>query len=220
MLKKLFDNTKSNSLANRFRRKRLRIFERFISDMAVPVKILDIGGTENFWHQMGYSGNNDYLITIVNIENINITGANINYIRADARDISCIESSKFDVVFSNSVIEHVGGIEDMRKMAEGIRKLNIRYMVQTPNFYFPMEPHFMFPCFQFLPGFVQLFLLMNFNIGWYKKCSNKKEARELIDSIHLLRLNELKELFPGSMIYKERFLGLVKSYIAYGEGCE
>lgn len=215
MLKKLFDNTSSNSFANRFRRNRLKIFEKLISDLPRPVRILDLGGTENFWLQMGYLNANDYQITIVNTEEIAVSAANLRFIQADVRDLSGISPDECDVIFSNSVIEHVGSNEDMRKMAEGIKSLNKRYLIQTPNYYFPVEPHFLFPCFQFLPRWAKLFMVMHFDMGWYSKCSNKEEANKLIGSIHLLRISEVRKLFPDALIYKERFFGLVKSITAY-----
>src|SRR5262245_10971320 len=49
-----------------------------------------------------------------------------------------------DVVFSNSVIEHVGGHWRRERFAEGIRAAAPRYWVQTPYRYFPIEPHFLF----------------------------------------------------------------------------
>ncbi len=215
MLKSLFDNTESNSLANRFRRNRLKIFEKLISDLPRPVRIVDLGGTENYWLQMGYLNKNEFRITIVNTEEIPVSGNNIRFIRADTRNLSNVILENCDVIFSNSVLEHVGGIENKIKMAEGIKKLNKRYFVQTPNYFFPVEPHFLFPCFQFLPRWAKLFLVMNFDMGWYRKCSVKKEAFELIDSIHLLTISEVRKLFPNASIYKERFCGLIKSITAY-----
>lgn len=51
------------------------------------------------------------------------------------------QDNEFDAVFSNSVIEHVGDYEAQRQMANEIMRVGKRYFVQTPNFYFPIEPH-------------------------------------------------------------------------------
>ena len=44
---------------------------------------------------------------------------------------------------------------------------------------------------------------------------DKKTTNEYFFNTNLLRENELVDLFGNSKIYKERFLGLTKSYIFY-----
>ena len=41
---------------------------------------------------------------------------------ADARDLSQFKNNEFDVVFSNSVIEHVGAIKDQEAMMREVRE--------------------------------------------------------------------------------------------------
>jgi len=154
-------------------------------------------------------------ITLANTDEIPVTLSNFKYIKCDARDLSIFGDKEFDIVFSNSVIEHVGSFSDQKKMADEIIRTGIRYFVQTPNYYFPIEPHFMFPLFQFLPKSIKCFLAMNFNLGWFKKCRTKNEALILINSVNLLKKGDILKLFPFSKIFKERYLTFVKSFIIY-----
>ena len=122
----------------------------------------------------------------------------------------------FDIVFSNSVIEHVGGPDDWRRMADEIRRVGKSYFVQTPNRYFPIEPHYMFPFFQFLPLGVKAWLLENFALDWGGRAATHERALQLARGVELLPFREFSAMFPGAAIYRERVLGLTKSFTAYG----
>jgi hypothetical protein len=215
MFKKMLDSTRSESLGNRFRRKRFRIFTDLIKDFQRPVKILDLGGNENFWIQMGTAGNPDFEVLLLNPEITEESYQNIRYLKGDARSF-LYERLDFDVIFSNSAIEHTGGISGSELMAKEILSSGKPYFVQTPNYYFPFEPHFLFPFFQFFPTGLKLVLVRNFNMGWFTKCLNKKEAIELVNSINLLKKKDLRKLFPNSEIHEEKFLGLIKSFSVVG----
>lgn len=215
-LQKYADNTKKDSLVNKWRRRRFAVFYEMINGLPKPVKILDSGGTENFWLQMGID-TNDLDITLLNTEPISTSLKNIHFIKGDARDLSRFRDKEFDVVFSNSVIEHVGRFNEQKKMADEILRTGKQYYVQTPNYYFPVEPHFLFPLFQFLPRGIQRFLVLNFRLGWFEKCKTKMEADEIIESIHLLKENELRKLFPEGKIIKEKLFGLTKSFLVISQ---
>ena len=212
-LRKYADNTRNDSIVNKWRRKRFSVFTQLVKGLPKPVKILDVGGTENFWVQMGFTGNNDALITLLNTKQINTSYINFTYTYGDARDLKAYVDNEFDVVFSNSVIEHVGDFNDQQKMANEIRRVGKKYYLQTPNYYFPIEPHFLFPFFQFLPMEVKVFLTMKFKLGWFEKCITKNEAMELVNSIRLLKRNEIEMLFPDGRILKEKVFGLTKSFM-------
>ncbi|HMQ80505.1 MAG TPA: class I SAM-dependent methyltransferase [Ignavibacteria bacterium] len=215
MFKKLLDNTDSDSLANKFRRKRFRNFLEYTKDVPPPVTILDVGGTFDFWKQMGIIDNSDYFITILNLTDLGPgSSKNLKFIAGNAADLSQFKTASFGVVFSNSVIEHIPLKENRQKMADEIKRVGKKYFVQTPSFYFPFEPHFLFPCFQFMPKSVKMFFLLNFDMGWFKKCQNSAEAQRLLQENSLLKLKELKNHFRGCRIIKEKYFFLTKSYIA------
>lgn len=215
MLKKLFDNTRSTSLANSFRRKRLKLFLELADKYEKPVRVLDVGGTENYWKQMGLLGNPDYELTITNIEgSFDESDQQFRFINADASSLGMFGDKSFDIVFSNSMIEHIPNAAKRQQAAEEIARIGKSYLVQTPAYWIAIEPHFLFPFFQLLPRFLKLLLVRNFNMGWFKKCNSKEEAAELIDSIRLLKKPELSRLFPNSLIHTERVFFMSKSYLA------
>lgn len=214
-LKKSADNTRPDSVSNKFRRNRFRFFLEFINEHPRPVRILDLGGTYNFWEQMGYSNNTEFNITILNSEIPAGNQDSIKFIKGDARDLGLFKNKEFDVVFSNSVIEHVGAYIDQQKMADEVIRTGKKYFIQTPNYFFPFEPHFLFPFFQFLPRIVQIYLLTHSNLGWFARCSTRADAINILNSINLLTINDLTKLFPSGSIYKEKFLFLIKSFVVY-----
>jgi len=125
------------------------------------------------------------------------------------------KDKSFDAVFSNSVIEHVGTFEDQKMMANEVIRVTNFYFIQTPNLYFPIEPHFLVPFFQFFPLSLKVFLVKNFSLGWVEKEKNSENALNTINSIRLLNYKEMNLLFPKSYIFREKFLGLTKSFFAY-----
>ena len=102
-----------------------------------------------------------------------------------------------------------------RSMAAEIRRVGRRYWVQTPNKRFPLEPHFLFPFFQYLPVSVRAQLVHRFDVGWYKRIPDPAAARAEVESIQLLTRRKFAALFPGATIHSEKFGGLTKSFVAY-----
>jgi hypothetical protein len=145
-----------------------------------------------------------------------VSGPPFSSVTGDARAMPEFADAEFDVVFSNSVIEHVGGLEDQRRMAEEIQRVGRRFFVQTPNRRFPIEPHTVFPLFQFLPLAVRVSLVRRFQLGWIPRTPDARAARGRVCSIRLLTRAEVGQLFPGATIHRERVCGLTKSFIACG----
>ncbi len=117
------------------------------------------------------------------------------------------ENGAFAAVFSNSVIEHVPK-EAQPDFAAEIQRVGRRYFVQTPNRWFPIEPHYQLPLIQFLPVSWRKALNRRFTLGW---C-----GRGTWQEINLLDAGDLRRLFPDAVIRRERVLGLTKSLMAVG----
>ncbi len=214
-LRALADNRQPNSLATRYRRERFKIFQGLLEGLPRPLAILDIGGTEQFWESMSLTQGDALSITLLNVTAEPVTLPNVQSIAGDARDLSSYAAGSVDIVFSNSTIEHLGTLADEKRMADEIRRVAKRYFVQTPNRYFPLEPHFLFPFFAILPIRVRAWIATWWRPGWYSRIGRPEAARAEVEAIRLLTLAEVRKLFPDATLHVERCCGLAKSFIAY-----
>jgi len=133
----------------------------------------------------------------------------------DATDLSGFPDQSVDIVFSNSVIEHLFDREHQQRMANEVVRVGRDYWLQTPNWWFPMEPHFQVPLWQFLPRSLRVRILMKRQCGRRGPCGTREEAERLIDEVSLLTRGELVAFFPDALIVPERLGGLVKSWIVH-----
>jgi hypothetical protein len=214
-VKWIADNTDNRSLATKLRTRRLMFFKELLATIPRPIRILDVGGTQRFWEVMDFTDEPDTHIVIFNLTDTQTTYENLTSVVGDATNMTQFMDNEFDVVFSNSVIEHVGEYDKQSQMAQEVRRVGRRCFIQTPNFFFPIEPHFLFPAYHLLPISMRVWLLRHFNLGWIKREADVDRAREKIENIRLLRKKDILELFPGSKLYEERVLGLVKSFVVY-----
>lgn len=216
VIKGLADNSSGTSLATRMRRARFALFLSLLQKLEGHVEILDIGGTQEFWTLMTGGDPGDVRVTLLNIEHQPVTSPKFVSAVGDARAMPEFPDKSFDVVFSNSVIEHVGDYREQQRMASEVMRVGRRYFVQTPNKRFPLEPHFLFPFFQYLPLEARAQLVHRFDVGWYKRIPSIDKAREEVRSIQLLTRRRFSGLFPDAEIHEEKLLGLTKSFVAFG----
>jgi SAM-dependent methyltransferase len=198
------------------RRARFSLFLSLLHSLDGQVEILDIGGTQEFWTLMTGEDPGNVRVTLLNIEHQPVTSPKFISAAGDARSMPQFADKSFDVVFSNSVIEHVGSYEDQRRMAGEVLRTGKRYFVQTPNRRFPLEPHFLFPFFQYLPSWARARMVHRFDMGCYKRIPDYAEAKAVVDSIQLLSRRRFAALFPDARMHVERLAGLPKSFVAYG----
>ncbi|MEH1765995.1 MAG: class I SAM-dependent methyltransferase [Nostoc sp.] len=221
IVRKIYDTNLTDSWASKLRKKRFSLFTSILDSMPSPIKILDVGGTISFWENLGFLNEEvkDVEITLLNVKFIEVSSTHpkIKQVVGNATNMANFQSNEFDIVYSNSVIEHVGDYEQQRQMATEVMRVGKKYFVQTPNLFFPIEPHFVFPLFQFMPINIRVWLLTNFALGWYDKVADKQLARSIATSIKLLNKRKFLNLFPEAQLYKEKFFGLTKSFTVYGE---
>jgi hypothetical protein len=196
LLQKLANRRDPGSLSSWFRRRRSHHLAAMIANLPPPVRILDVGGDPAFWE------------TIVLPADVEIVITNI-----DPLDLRPFADASFDLVVSNSVIEHVGTAEDQAAMARAVRRVGRGYYVQTPNRWFPVDPHYLVPLVHLLPRGGRVALLQRFNLGWLARARERAEAERQVDTIRLLTAGELQSLFPDGRLWRERIAGLTKSLI-------
>jgi hypothetical protein len=178
------------------------------------MRVLDLGGTVLAWRAAEFRPAH---VTLINVaDQGNVEEPWMTAVIGDACDPpDAINGENFDLVYSNSVIEHVGGHARRLEFAAAVRRLAPHYWVQTPNRYFPVEPHFLFPGFQFLPVRARRFVSGAWPFGWYSQPEATVERRtEGVLEIELLSETELSHYFPDASVIRERWFGLTKSLIA------
>jgi hypothetical protein len=177
------------------------------------MSVIDLGGTVEAWLRAPVQPGS---VHVVNLEPDSATCLP-PWIRADTADACAlpdrVTSHGYDLVFSNSVLEHVGGHAQRARFAETVHKLATLHWVQTPYRYFPVEPHWLFPGFQFLPLAVRAQVSQRWPL-MHTRSASKNEALAAAMWVELLSRAELTYLFPASVIRPERFAGITKSLIA------
>lgn len=189
----------------RFRPARMQRFRERLRP-GPGTKILDIGGTSEFW------AGSDLDVTLLNKRAPAHSSSDRKYIQADAINIPC-EDQSFDIAFSNSMIEHLQTRENQQRAAREALRVAQRLWIQTPNRWFPMEPHYLTPFIHWLPRGLRRRLVRNFTLWGIMTRPSLEEARTVVDEIMLLSASDLRALFPGCQIVRERMLGLTKSFI-------
>jgi ubiquinone/menaquinone biosynthesis C-methylase UbiE len=176
--------------------------------------VIDLGGSPVTWADLTFPER----ITIVNLkerpQDTALDGRS-HYVRADAL-LTPFPDQVFDLAFANSVIEHVGDPKQQETFASEMLRVGRHVYCQTPNRWFPVEPHYLALLVHWLPRacftyFVHRYMTVG---GLITKPSREKHER-VKAGIRLLSRRELQRLFPGCKIKTERFLGIPKSYAAY-----
>lgn len=175
--------------------------------------MLDLGGDVRAWRA---SPVRPAHVILLNIHEQEVEEPWMTAMVGDACELGT-EIPAADIVYSNSVIEHVGGHWRRLRFAEAIRSAS-RYWVQTPNRYFPIEPHFMLPWVQHLPYAAQSRLIADWPLGNYGSVKDREEALRSALDVELLSATEMHMYFPDAELRRERVLGLTKSLIAVRHG--
>jgi SAM-dependent methyltransferase len=107
----------------------------------------------------------------------------IRYVQGDACALPFADG-EFDIVFSNAVIEHVGGRQQQRRFVSEALRVGRRVFVTTPNRRFPVEVHTRLPVVHWLPDAIA-------------HRAYRAAGKEFATDVHLLTRRSLASLFPG-----------------------
>jgi len=191
-----------------FRTKRMRQF-CYLFRLTKATKVLDVGGDLFNWSFVSTIPS----LTIVNLYSPRERGNNFAWVIANGQHLP-FKDGAFDITYSNSVIEHLGDLASQQTFAREVSRVAARYFVQTPNKWFPVEPHLITPFIHYLPKTVQKRLLRNFTIWGLVTRPTIQQCDNFLQEVRLLDEQELRQLFPDAEIWHERVLGLTKSLIA------
>lgn len=182
-----------------FRTKRMRTFVgRF--GVTEETRILDVGGSSFNWTLIDVKPR----VVLLNLDQGDVIG--------DGTRLPFLDGS-FDIVFSNSVIEHLRNRDAQMQFASEVRRVGKCFFVQTPHRYFPIEPHYLTPLIHFLPRRLRV-RAIRFSVRGLLTKPSREDCQRMVDEIVLLNRGEMEALF-GPTVRVERFLGLPKALIAY-----
>jgi len=213
------------SFGSRLRARRVAPLKAMIESVHAQhghVSIIDIGGTEQYWNILPrqYLIEHDVRIAVVNLPSSELPPDHglFTFTTGDGCDLSAVPDRAFHIAHANSVIEHVGDWPRMQRFAAELRRVSEHQYVQTPNFWFPVEPHCMTPFFHWLPRPTRMWLVRKYELGHWPRAESVDAAALRVDSARLLDRSMMASLFSDCSISIERLLGLPKSIIAVGHG--
>ena len=212
----------TQSIGSYFRKKRAALIIELIQRCHLNhqhVDILDIGGRPSYWNIIPEDilDQLEVKITLVN-DSLELGTSNhprFTSIVADGCNLEQFAANSFQFVHCNSVIEHVGNWENVVALCNEVQRLADSYYVQTPNYWFPFEPHFMLPFFHWLPKPVRVKLLTKWTLGHINQQPDITLATQAIEDVRLMSYPMFMALFDNAKFRKERFFGLPKSLIAF-----
>jgi len=191
----------------KFRRQKIDLFLGLVGESSGRARLLDVGGGAGVSGEFLQLYSSFASVLVVNLTSDTIdppSGVRLETMAADGRCLP-FETGTFDWVFSNAVIEHVGGWDDQNRFAQEIRRVaSCGYFVTTPNRHFPLEPHTLLPFYQFVPTRVQRWIAP-YSPGYVRQ----------YEEINLLSAAQMQRLFPEATVVALGFPVLGNSLVAY-----
>jgi len=208
------DSCSPGSLAARAQQRRWQTLLTIFPELP-DMRVLDLGGYARGWRDVTPRARQVVTLNLDGDDDGPTTG--IEVVQGDAcSPPTPLLGETFDLVYSNSLIEHVGGHARREQLGDVVRSFAPSHWVQTPYRYFPVEAHYLFPGFQFLPLRARAELARRWPLSTRKSTPTGAVADVL--NTEFLSRTEMRHYFPTSTILGERFLGFTKSLIAVQHG--
>ena len=208
---KLADPASTRSLSGQARARRWEVFAATFPGLG-EMHVVDLGGRPEYWVNAPVRPAH---VTLLNPREEELHGA-LAWMTVETGD-ACDPGPRS--VGLRPVSCQLGHRTRRRCHRRGEFAANVarapRYWVQTPYRYFPIEPHFLFPGFQLLPLRAKAWVSDHWPLA--QTSANGIEASL---ETELVTRTEMRYLFPGSRLYCERLLGLIKSITALKTGNE
>ena len=200
------------SLAPLARRRRRQVVDRFLAWMSpIPdaATLLDVGGPGLATVLLA-----PYFQTVVAV-NLNSGALSPSHIADPAESfvkiigdgsVLPLRDRGVDLVLCDNVIEHVsegareGFVSELRRVAKR------GFFITTPNYWFPFEPHYHMPLFQFLPPRCREPLLRRASFGFVSDPS---------EFIGLLSRRDLQRLLPEATVSGIGFTPFPETLVAW-----
>ncbi|MHA7872781.1 MAG: class I SAM-dependent methyltransferase [Hyphococcus sp.] len=193
--------------AKQTRGARMRQLEEAMA-LSPGMRVLDLGGQPDIWNFVS----TPLEITILNLPGVAAPAPaqsvhSFDYVEGDACKVEAYGDRSFELVFSNSVIEHVGDEAKQAAFASEVRRLAGKYWVQTPSIWFPIEAHTGMPFWFLMPAFMRARFIRN----WESKLP---AWTQMVKETTVLSRGQMQRFFPDARLMTERKYGFPKSYIA------
>lgn len=199
-------------------------FRRYIAGMRRPLRIIDLGGSARMWTRWGVTAADGLQIVLANDHRMDTTyraeplpGRFISHWAIDVLDLLPSSYDDFDLVFSNSMMEHLPSRDAQGQLARTIAQSGKPYFIQVPNRRCIVDPHFPHPMAAFFalwPPAMQVWALQRHSLGAAGRVRSVEAAAQAIAHYHPLSKPQLQALFPDARVETEWSLGLPMSLVA------
>lgn len=212
------------SLRARAARRRSGLFRQFIAPLPRPLRILDLGGSHEMWRRWGVGARDGLEIVLLNNHGSDVSHARdaryapfVTEHIGDVRALAAVDLQRYDLVFSNSMFEHLYTREMQQRVARVVIDSGRPYFIQVPNRRCLVDPHFphpLAPFFAVWPRALQARALSVHGLGSGAPAGSIGAARQRLSHYVPIDRRALQALFPQARIVTEWSLGLPMSLVA------
>ena len=204
--------------------KRSTLFRRHIEALPRPLRIIDLGGSAAMWKRWGVTEADGVQVVLANNHRRDTThrqealpGRFMDTWSVDVLELPPETLAGYDLVFSNSMLEHLPTPDAQARLAAAIMASGKPYFIQVPNKHCIVDPHFPHPLAAFFavwPRRLQVWAHAHHALGSSGRAGSLAAARAHIDAYHPLNRRRLAALFPNGRVVTEWNLGLPMSLVA------